>query len=53
MVAIPETGELDRIPLPRLLLALSADRFDGCLRLRRDRIEKTFRFQRGAPICSR
>lgn len=52
MVAIPETGELDRIPLPRLLLELSAARFDGCLRLRRDRVEKTFRFQHGAPISA-
>ncbi len=52
MVAIPDTGELDRTPLPRLLLELSAARFDGCLRLRRDRIEKSFRFQRGAPISA-
>jgi tetratricopeptide (TPR) repeat protein len=52
MVAIPDTGELDRIPLPRLLLELSAARFDGCLRLRRDRLEKSFRFQRGAPISA-
>jgi tetratricopeptide (TPR) repeat protein len=52
MVAIPEAGELDRIPLPRLLLELSAARFDGCLRLRRDRLEKSFRFQRGAPISA-
>lgn len=52
MVAIPDTGELERIPLPRLLLELSAARFDGCLRLRRDRVEKTFRFQRGAPISA-
>jgi len=52
MVAIPETGELDRTPLPRLLLELSAARFDGRLRLRRDRLEKTFLFQRGAPISA-
>jgi tetratricopeptide (TPR) repeat protein len=52
MVAIPDTGELDRTPLPRLLLELSATRFDGCLHLRRDRLEKTFRFQRGAPISA-
>jgi tetratricopeptide (TPR) repeat protein len=52
MAAIPEVGELDRIPLPRLLLELSATRFDGCLRLRRDRLEKSFRFQRGAPIAA-
>jgi tetratricopeptide (TPR) repeat protein len=52
MVAIPEAGELDRISLPRLLLELSAARFDGCLHLRRNRIEKAFRFQRGAPISA-
>jgi len=52
MAAIPDTGGLDRIPLPRLLLELSAARFDGCLRLRRERLEKSFRFQRGAPISA-
>src|SRR5262249_5492965 len=52
MAAIPDTGELERTPLPRLLLELSATRFDGCLHLRRDRIEKTFLFQRGAPISA-
>ena len=52
MVAIPEAGELDRISLPRLLLELSAARFDGCLHLRRNRLEKSFRFQRGAPISA-
>ena len=52
MVAIPDTGELDQIPLPRILIALSQARFDGCLRLRRDRTEKTFLFQRGAPISA-
>src|SRR5688572_9745864 len=52
MAGIPDTGELDRTPLPRLLLELSATRFDGCLRLRRDRLEKSFRFQRGAPISA-
>jgi hypothetical protein len=52
MGAIPDTGELDRIPLPRLLLDLFVSRFDGCLRLRRDRLEKSFRFQHGAPISA-
>jgi Flp pilus assembly protein TadD len=52
MVAISETGELDRTPLPRVLLELSSARFDGYLRLRRDRLEKTFRFQHGAPISA-
>src|SRR5262249_51120402 len=52
MAAIPDPGALDRTPLPRLLLEPSAARFDGCLHLRRDRIEKSFRFQRGAPISA-
>ena len=52
MGAIPEAGELDQTPLPRLLLELAVARFDGCLHLRRDRVEKTFRFQRGAPISA-
>src|SRR6185436_5346261 len=52
MAAIPDAGELDRFPLPRLLLELSGQRFDGCLRLRRGRLEKSFRFQRGAPISA-
>jgi tetratricopeptide (TPR) repeat protein len=52
MAAIPDSGQLEETPLPRLLLELSAARFDGCLCLRRDRIEKSFRFQRGAPISA-
>src|SRR5262245_61498754 len=52
MEAISDTGALERTPLPRLLLALSNARFDGCLHLQRERVEKTFRFQRGAPISA-
>lgn len=52
MTSLPEQGELDERPLPRLLLALHADRFEGTLRLRRDHIEKSFRLQDGAPISS-
>jgi tetratricopeptide (TPR) repeat protein len=52
MEAISDIGALERTPLPRLLLALSNARFDGCLHLQRERVEKTFRFQRGAPISA-
>jgi tetratricopeptide (TPR) repeat protein len=52
MVAIPESGQLENTPLPNLLLELSRSRFDGNLRLSRQRHEKTFRFQRGAPISA-
>jgi tetratricopeptide (TPR) repeat protein len=52
MLAISETGALEDTPLPRLLLELLRTRFDGILRLRREPHEKTFRFQRGAPISA-
>jgi tetratricopeptide (TPR) repeat protein len=50
MVAIPEHGSLREKPLPRLLLDLYRARFDGTLRLRRERLEKSFLFQKGTPI---
>jgi curved DNA-binding protein CbpA len=50
MVAIPETGRLEEIPLPRLLLDLHRSRFEGSLLLRRERMEKTFLFQEGVPV---
>jgi len=50
MVAIPEQGRLDELPLPRLLLDLHAARFDGALTLSRDRIGKRFLLQRGSPV---
>jgi hypothetical protein len=50
MVAIPEQGRLEEIPLPRLLLDLHRARFEGSLELRRDRLEKTFLFQEGVPV---
>lgn len=50
MVAIPEKGSLKETPLPRLLLDLHSARFDGAVRLHRERLEKTFLFQQGIPI---
>jgi tetratricopeptide (TPR) repeat protein len=50
MVAIPERGDLQETPLPRLLLDLYRARFDGSLTLTRDRAEKLFLFQEGVPI---
>jgi tetratricopeptide (TPR) repeat protein len=50
MVAIPEKGILKETPLPRLLLDLHCARFDGSVRLHRERLEKNFLFQQGVPI---
>ncbi len=50
MVAIPEQGRLEEIPLPRLLLDLHRARFEGSLELRRERLEKTYLFQEGVPV---
>ena len=52
MKPLPESGELAEWPLPRLLLELHTTRFQGTLCLRRDSVEKRFRFQDGAPIAS-
>lgn len=50
MVAIPEQGRLEEIPLPRLLLDLYRARFEGSLELKRERLAKTFLFQAGQPV---
>lgn len=50
MVAIPESGSLQEVAFPRLLLDLQRARFNGSLRLTRARAEKTFVFQDGIPI---
>jgi tetratricopeptide (TPR) repeat protein len=50
MVAIPEQGKLEELPLPRLLLDLYRARFEGSLELRRERMQKTFLFQEGVPV---
>jgi tetratricopeptide (TPR) repeat protein len=50
MAAIPASGSLRDTPLPKLLLELYRGRFNGSLRLTRERLEKTFLFQEGVPI---
>jgi tetratricopeptide (TPR) repeat protein len=50
MVAVPEHGRLEEIPLPRLLLDLYRARFGGALTLSRDRVGKRFLFQEGVPV---
>jgi tetratricopeptide (TPR) repeat protein len=50
MVAIPEQGRLEEMPLARLLLDLHRARFEGTLELRRERMQKTFLFQEGVPV---
>jgi tetratricopeptide (TPR) repeat protein len=50
MVAIPQQGHLEELPLPRLLLELHTARFDGALVLSRDRIGKRVLFQQGSPV---
>ena len=50
MSALPENGQLEVTPLPRLLLDVHRSRFTGALRLSRERLEKTFLFNDGSPI---
>jgi tetratricopeptide (TPR) repeat protein len=50
MVAVPEHGRLDEVPLPRLLLDLYRARYGGSLTLSRDRVGKRFLFQEGVPV---
>lgn len=50
MGEIPQEGELAQLPVPRLLLALRRERYDGALRLTRDRVEKRILFQSGVPV---
>jgi len=50
MVAIPEQGRLEEVPLPRLLMNLHDARFHGALSLTRERVQKRFLFQSGSPV---
>ena len=50
MAAIPSSGILHETPLPKLLLELYRARFNGTLRLTRERLEKSFLFREGLPI---
>ncbi len=48
----PAEGDLREFPLPRLLLSLHRQAFDGLLALTRNRNEKRFAFERGAPVLA-
>lgn len=50
MVLLPETGRLEEMPLPRLLLDLHRAGFGGAIQLRHDRLEKTIQFHQGIPV---
>jgi len=50
MEPIPEHGQLDEIPLPRLLLGLQREHFGGAVTLSRERVGKRFLFRDGLPI---
>ncbi len=52
MNIVPDAGELEQTPLPRLLLDLLRTRFDGRLRLTHEHWTKSFRFQAGMPITA-
>lgn len=49
---LPDSGSLSEVELPRLLLRLYRDRFNGRLSLTRGKTRKAFEFQDGAPIAS-
>lgn len=50
MGEIPQEGELSHLAVPRLLLALRRQRYDGALVLERDRTSKRVLFQGGVPV---
>jgi Flp pilus assembly protein TadD len=50
MAAIPDTGRLEEISLPRLLIDLYRARFDGRVELGRQRVEQTFLFASGVAV---
>ena len=52
MLAIPQSGELAATPLPRLLLDLYRERFDGRLALIQDRAEKNILLHKGEPVVA-
>ena len=49
---IPESGDLNETPLPRLLVHLHRSSYEGALELSHDRSHKRFLFQRGAPVLA-
>ena len=52
MADLPEHGRLAETPLPRVLLDLYRERFDGALTLSRDRVGKRILFQEGVKFDS-
>jgi len=50
MAAIPDTGRLEEISLPRLLVDLYRAQFDGRVELGRQRVEHTFLFASGVAV---
>jgi len=50
MAALPDTGRLEEISLPRLLVDLYRAKFDGRLELGRQRVEYTFPFAAGVAV---
>ena len=50
MAAIPDTGRLEEISLPRLLIDLHRAKFNGRVELGRQRVEHTFLFASGDAI---
>lgn len=52
LIRLPDSGLLEEIPLPRLLLTLYETGFTGRLELSRSRTRKAFLLQEGAPVDS-
>jgi hypothetical protein len=50
MAAIPDTGRLEEISLPRILVDLYRAQFDGRVELGRQRVEYTFLLASGVPV---
>lgn len=50
--SIPESGVLQETPLPRVLIELYCECFDGSLQLARDNVEKEIGLRSGAPVTS-
>jgi Flp pilus assembly protein TadD len=50
MAALPDTGRLEEISLPRLLIELYREQFDGRVELGRQRVEHTFLFASGLAV---
>ncbi len=51
MAAIPDTGRLEELSLPRLLIELYRAQFEGRMELGRQRVEHTFLFAGGIAVA--